>query len=325
MSTKVSVIIPSYNRKRDLCRCIDSVLSQRSVSVEVIVIDDCSEDDSVDFLKSNYTHVRLLVCNRRFGPSHLRNLGLKSATGDFVLFLDSDVVMPEKDIMQRMIKIMSQNPNIGELGGEIPVYRGIMDQAIGKRRDFLGNNHDVISNKGDSLKHHLKSCTYLATCNCMVRKSVALKVGGFDPYYKFGGEDADFGYRILKRGYSNKVCFGVGVHHHRSIAGRYSDETLRYHRTRVRFNLKHFSMLKNFVIGVADLLTAALFYFLLVPKIVFKKIRHIPLVSENYLGGWYLIRAYIDHLSGYGELKRQKNSNFLTDEEMEKFEKRSCA
>ena len=83
--------------------------------------------------------------------------------------------------------------------------------------------------KRDGEENQLRECTYLATCNCMVRKDVAFEVGGFDPYYEFGGEDVDFGYRILSKGYSNQVCFAVGVHHHRSVHGRYPDETLRYH------------------------------------------------------------------------------------------------
>lgn len=325
MPQTVTVIIPSYNRRHDLCRCIDSVLAQHFESIEILVVDDCSEDDTISFLKTNYTNVRVIASTRRFGPSHLRNLGIKAAKGDFLLFLDSDVVLPDENVLQRMVKIMSENPRIGELGGEIPVYRHIVDQAIGKKRDFFGKNHDVILKKCDRSGHRLKNCTYLATCNCMIHKSVALEVGGFDPYYRFGGEDADFGYRILNKGYCNQVCFGAGVHHYRSVVGRYSDETFRYHRTRVRFNLKHFSVLRNFLIATADLLNSVLFYFLLGPKIFFMKIKKIPIVRENYLGGWYLMKAYMENFVAYGELKRQKHTYFLCDEEMHKFEKRSSA
>jgi len=321
MPQTVTVIIPSYNRRHDLCRCIDSVLAQHFVSIEILVVDDCSEDDTTAFLKANYANVRVIACNRRFGPSHLRNLGIKAATADFLLFLDSDVVLPDKTVLQRMVKIMSDHPRIGSLGGEIPVYRNIMDQAIGKRRDFFGKNHDVIARKSDKSEHRLKDCTYLATCNCMVRKRVAREAGGFDPYYRFGGEDADFGYRILNKGYCNQVSFGTGVHHYRSVVGRYSDETFRYHRTRVRFNLKHFSLFRNFVIATADLLNSILFYFLLGRKILFKKIKKVPIVRENYLGGWYLIKAYVENFAAYGKLKKQKHIDFLSDEEMHKFEK----
>lgn len=297
-------------------------MDQRSVSIEIIVVDDCSQDDTEQFLKLYYPHVRFIQSTRRFGPSHLRNLGLRKAKGEFVLFLDSDVVLPVKRIIREMVRILFENPRIGELGGEIPVYLNITDRAIGKRRNFFGRNHDVISKKGD-VENQLRGCTYLATCNCMVRKDVAFRVGGFDPYYKFGGEDADFGYRILRKGYSNQVCFSVGVYHHRSILGRYSDETLRYHRTRIRFNFKHYSMLQNLAIVTGDLLKATAFYLLLAPKILLKKIRRIPLVPENFLGGWYLIKVYLENLSRFSELKDQKGADFLSDEEIKKFERSS--
>jgi len=153
MSESVSVIIPSYNRRHDLCRCIDSVLTQASVSIEIIIVDDCSEDDTEEFLRLNYPDVHLISCARRYGPSHLRNLGLREARGNFILFLDSDVVLPKQDIVQRMVETLSREKNIGEMGGEIPVYRNILDEAIGKRRDFFGKNHDVLSKKDEKAEN----------------------------------------------------------------------------------------------------------------------------------------------------------------------------
>jgi GT2 family glycosyltransferase len=320
MSELVSVIIPSYSRRDDLCHCIDSILSQTSVSIEIIVVDDCSKDDTSEVLRRNYPDVRLISCVRRYGPSHLRNLGLKEAKGAFILFLDSDVVLPKQDIVWRMVQTLSRDLKIGEIGGEIPVYRNIMDAAIGKRRDFFGKNHDVISKKDEKAANQMKKCTYLATCNCMVRKKVAFEVGGFDPYYNFGGEDADFGYRILRSGYSNKIDFKLGVHHHRAILGRYPDETYRYHRTRVRFNLKHLSEIRNIILFLMDFFNFLIFCLILVPKILVKKIENDELVTENYLGGWYLMKAYRVNLAKYAEIKRLRGVNFLRDEEMKRFE-----
>jgi GT2 family glycosyltransferase len=296
------------------------VLTQTSVSFEIIVVDDCSEDDTRIFLDLNYPDIRLISCVRRYGPSHLRNLGLRKAEGKFILFLDSDVALPRHDILSRMVQKLSHDRDIGEIGGEIPAYLNIMNEARGKRRDFLGKNHNVISKKDEKAENQQKECTYLATCNCMVRKDVAFEVGGFDPYYKFGGEDADFGFNILKRGYSNRVSFEFGIHHHRSTMGRYPDETLRYHRTRVRLNLKHFSLPRNLVFFFMDFFSFILFYLALAPKIVIKKTKNIPLVPENYWGGYYLMKAYLENMPNYAELKRLKDINFLRDEEIEKFE-----
>jgi GT2 family glycosyltransferase len=296
------------------------VLAQTSVAIEIIVVDDCSEDDTKIFLKLNYPDVRLISCIRRYGPSHLRNLGLREAKGQFILFLDSDVILPSEAIVWRMVENLSRDRNIGEIGGEIPAYLNIMDEARGKRRDFFGRNHDVISKKDERPGNQPKECSYLATCNCMVRKDVAFEVGGFDPYFKFGGEDTDFGYRILKKGYTNKVAFKVGVHHHRSITGRYLDETFRYHSTRVRFNLKHLSGGRNLLIFSMDFFSFLIFYLLLAPKILVKYIKNDELVPENYFGGLYLMKAYKVNLGKFCEIKRLRGVNFLSDGEIERFE-----
>ena len=80
----------------------------------------------------NHPHIRFILSKRRVGPSHLRNLGLRAAEGEYVLFLDSDVVLPGNRIIHEMVIILSKSPRIGELGGEIPVYRNITDKAIEK-------------------------------------------------------------------------------------------------------------------------------------------------------------------------------------------------
>lgn len=322
MSYLVSVIIPSFNRQHDLCRCINSLFEQEYDPIEIIVVDDCSDDDTVNYVNSNYSNVNVISTDRRYGPSYLRNVGLREAKGKFILFLDSDVILPNRDVISRMVERLSQDESIGEIGGEIPVYLGIEDEARGKRRDFLGRNHDVVSKRNDGVSGDGKECTYLATCNCMVRKDVVFEVGGFDPYYKFGGEDADFGYAILKRGYTNWVDFETGVLHGRSAVGRYPDETYRYHLTRVRFNLKHLSVMRNLIIFLIDFLSFLIFYFLLLPKMLVKKIGNDELVPENYLGGYYLMRAYKVNLAKYSELKSLKDTNFLRKEEMDRFESR---
>jgi len=99
----VSVIIPSYNRRHDLCRCIDSDLQQQFEQIEILVVDDCSDDDTIDYVNLNYPDVRLTSCPRRYGPSHLRNLGLREAQGEFILFLNSDVILPKQAIVERMV------------------------------------------------------------------------------------------------------------------------------------------------------------------------------------------------------------------------------
>jgi len=88
---QVSVIIPVYNRRILLERAIQSVLNQSFTDFELIIVDDCSEEDlsSIDIL-SNDKRINYLQLNYRSGVSCARNTGVKKSTGRWVAFLDSD-------------------------------------------------------------------------------------------------------------------------------------------------------------------------------------------------------------------------------------------
>lgn len=93
MSDKtISVIIPIYNRDKYIDRCISSVLTQESVTTEIILIDDGSTDQSgsiCDMYSEEYDNIRVFHTHNH-GVSHARNIGLENATGDYIAFLDSD-------------------------------------------------------------------------------------------------------------------------------------------------------------------------------------------------------------------------------------------
>lgn len=314
----VSVIIPTFNRAEHTCRCIASVLEQDWSSVEIIVIDDHSTDDTPKAIATRYPQqVRLIRAPRRLGPAHLRNIGIRAAAGDFLLFLDSDIVLQRPELIRNQVKRLQNDPTLGQVGGEIPVHLGMSDRARGKRLDRLGNNHPVVSTPSDGGR----LCDYLATCNVMVSRQTAWDVGGFDPYFIFGGEDVDFGWRIRRRlGRRNLVDFRLSAHHHHAVTGRYPDETMRYHLTRVRFNLKHFEPLHNVCLLWIDGFRAWFFYGVLLPKLAIKRMRNEPIVPDNLLGGWNLIRAYLPNIRRYGRIRNSRITDFLAPEEMRRYE-----
>lgn len=90
---KVSVIVPVYNAKDYLKRCLDSICNQTLNDIEIICIDDCSTDGSLDILY-NYQkkdkRVRVITCNKNGGESVARNIGLKNAVGRYIAFVDND-------------------------------------------------------------------------------------------------------------------------------------------------------------------------------------------------------------------------------------------
>lgn len=87
---KVSVILPIYNGEKYLNRCIDSVLNQTYKNIEVICLNDGSKDNTLNILTS-YNDKRIKVIDKKnSGVSDTRNIGIKSATGDYITFIDAD-------------------------------------------------------------------------------------------------------------------------------------------------------------------------------------------------------------------------------------------
>ena len=89
---EISVIIPIYNVENYLKRCLDSVLKQENVSMEVILVDDGSTDSSgkiCDEYATKYPHIKSLHITNS-GPSSAKNVGYDMASGNYVSFIDSD-------------------------------------------------------------------------------------------------------------------------------------------------------------------------------------------------------------------------------------------
>lgn len=107
----VSIITPSYNASRFISQTIGSVISQTYKNWEMIIIDDCSTDNSImlieDYINKD-DRIKLIKLKRNSGPANARNRGIKEANGKYIAFLDSDDLwMPQK--LEKQIKFMQDN------------------------------------------------------------------------------------------------------------------------------------------------------------------------------------------------------------------------
>lgn len=93
MQYSVSIIIPVYNTEKYLKRCLDSIINQTLENIEIICIDDCSQDNSLGVLKDYEkidARIKMVILNENSGASKARNIGIKRALGEFIGFVDSD-------------------------------------------------------------------------------------------------------------------------------------------------------------------------------------------------------------------------------------------
>ena len=115
----VSVIIISYNTKRILHDCLESVFKQsKNVELEVIVVDNASDDNSQDMIKSEFPSVILIENKQNLGFSRANNLGIRRSQGRYVCLINSDVIILQ-NCLQSLILFMDKNPRIGMSGPKI--------------------------------------------------------------------------------------------------------------------------------------------------------------------------------------------------------------
>lgn len=110
---KVSVIVPVWNVEKWIGRCIESVLGQNYDDLELIVVDDCTPDRSIDIVEKMCSQssrdVRIVRREKNGGLSAARNSGIKVATGDCLYFLDSDDAFHSNGALTGLVRAMRDN------------------------------------------------------------------------------------------------------------------------------------------------------------------------------------------------------------------------
>ncbi len=186
----VSVIIPVFNSGPFLGKCLQAVKDSIYAPVEIIVVDDCSTQEVTRIIKQEGITVYRLP--RRLGPAAARNYGASRAKGNYLVFLDSDVVI-RKDTIQKIIKDFQAQPGISAVFGSYD-DEPAEENFISQYRNLLHHYHHQNSNK--------EAFSFWAGCGT-IRREVFEELGGFDQnrYSKPSIEDIELGFRIRKKGY----------------------------------------------------------------------------------------------------------------------------
>lgn len=210
---KVSIIIPNYNGAKFIKDCMDSLANQTYKDFEIIVVDNNSQDNSVEYIKNNYPMVNLISLNENFGFSTAVNAGIKASNGEYVLLLNNDTkAFP--DFIECLVKeiekkpdafsiaskmIQMYNPSLLDSAGDLYTVVGWgINRGVGRSKDLFKRPSKIFS-----------SCAGAA----IYRKSVFEKIGMFDEIHFAYLEDIDVGYRAKIYGYKNYYCPKAKIYH----------------------------------------------------------------------------------------------------------------
>ena len=207
----ISVLIPTYNRASLIARTIDSILKQTFDNYEIIVIDNCSSDNTVEILNTYVAknQIKLFIQPENYERSVSRNLGISVARGEFITLIDSD------DIFYPCAFEDAYNYN-----------------KLNKNIKFFHCNHEFIKINGEVIRKNkidkeinvfkkLSKSNYISNIGIFIKRELALSIKYDEEKILIGSEDYDFFLRLLKVcktiGYIDKINCAILQHDERTI------------------------------------------------------------------------------------------------------------
>ncbi|MDJ0583249.1 glycosyltransferase family 2 protein [Crocosphaera sp.] len=205
----ISIVIPTYNRKPILEKCLKALEKQqlnddKISNYEVVLVDDGSTDGTLEWLQKNkadFPHVSSFSQNH-LGPAAARNLGVTKAKGDIIIFIDSDLVVTESFLQCHANALIKGEKKLGS--DRLFTYGAVINTC---------NFEDPTS---EPYKITDFSAAYFATGNVAIARKWLEKAGLFDTSFQlYGWEDLELGVRLKQLGLTLIKCpEAMGYHWH---------------------------------------------------------------------------------------------------------------
>ena len=191
---KISVIIVNYNGKTLLEKCLESLFKVNYDNFEVILVDNNSTDETIEFVTKNYPSVIVIKLDSNKGFAEPNNIGSKIAKGDHLLFLNNDTIVTP-DFISELVKAIENDPKIAICQSLLLKPDGSIDSS-GDFIDKLGVVYNSITKTDE-----IREISSARGASMLVRSSVFKKLGGFDEKFFVSFEDVDLGWRAWILGY----------------------------------------------------------------------------------------------------------------------------
>tara|TARA_B100000579_G_C22826704_1_gene853552 strand:- start:379 stop:1218 length:840 start_codon:yes stop_codon:yes gene_type:complete len=234
---KVSAYIPAFNAEKTIEECINSLITQSIPFNEVIIVNDNSNDNTLDIVKK-YSSVKIINNKLNMGLSYSRNEAIKHSTNDIIAGLDADVVL-DKYWLEKILVHLKDSNNL-MCGGQMR-EKLINNKFNNWRAKYYSQNWG---------KKDLLNPPFLFGCNTLQRKKVWVDVDGYDEKFKTNGEDIDYSNKIknLNKGNlfycSEALCYHLQDDNLETLSNR----VWRYHG--YGYKLKNPSLLRFFKLSL---------------------------------------------------------------------------
>lgn len=301
----VSVVIANFNRERLVVKCIQSLLQQTYQSIEIIVVDNGSNDDSVSTITFRFPSVRVIQNNQNVGFAAANSQGIRHASGEYILLLNNDTWV-ENDFVAAMVDAIKDEQADVLTAREVSYEKGADNPPTTVTIDYLG--HYV------KLKGIVPKRTFYLQGFCLFfKKDLYQSTGGFDSNIFMYFEDLDWCWRLNLMGKKLKYVSHLIVHHKKlDQLPQVSTRTLRYRNiNQLRVILKNYSWQMLLVVLPAYIIIniAEMMMWLVSLK---------PSFARTYVSAWmHIARSWRNILVAHKEVQSQRiNSDFAVMQKM---------
>ena len=255
---KLSIIIVNWNGKHLIRSCLASIYKFiRDIEFEVIVVDNGSNDDSVQLISTEFPLVKMIKNDKNIGFAGGVNKGLEVAKAKYLLLLNNDTELLDNTFLP-MIRFMEINQKIGILGCKLKDRTGKAEESCDNFPTFWSRVVGKLSERiyflrriGVSMRYwdynRLREVDVVSGACLLTRRNVVEKIGKFDERFFMYHEDTDFCYRARREGF--KIYFfpySTIIHEYsKSKAWNSIEKKIVHRKTHYLFVKKHYGYLEK--------------------------------------------------------------------------------
>jgi len=238
----ISVVVLNWNGIKVLDQCLGSLVGQTYNPLEIIVVDNASTDESVDFVRKRFPEIKLIVNSRNLGFGGGNNIGIGASKGQYIMMLNNDTRLDPKCIeeLKRGIEkdekygacaskiLLEYEDNIIDAAGIVVCPDGL---SIGRGRLEKGDRYDEET-----------KVFFASDCACLYRKEMLEDIGLYDEDFFAYADETDMGWRAQLAGW--KCIYNpraIVYHFHSASSGTYSPfKAFLVERNRIWVAIKNF-------------------------------------------------------------------------------------
>ncbi len=217
---KASLVIPNWNGIGLLKDCLTSLNKQTFRNFEIIVVDNGSIDNSVNYIKDNFPKVKIIKLNKNYGFAKAINEGVKQSIAEYVVFLNNDTWV-DKNWLKYLILCADKHPETISINSKLLNFyqRKIID-GVGILINEVGQAKSIGYQEEDKGQYDNLKYIFGATGGAsLFRRMDFIKAGMFDESYFMYSEEVDFAFRAQFLGYKSMFCPSAVVYHkHKATA-----------------------------------------------------------------------------------------------------------